>query len=127
MPQELDDSQWWLDDRVWLDLLEPLFLEDASQADRAAKLWHRLLAEIEDGPEGITRAMGCLENALRVTFPFSKTHRACRILFEMSLGDGFPPNMEPLALLSEALERTNAALERGPVSQPRRRKRSRRQ
>jgi hypothetical protein len=35
------------DDKVWLELLEPLFLKDASQADRAAKVWHRLLAEIE--------------------------------------------------------------------------------
>ena len=54
MPQELDDSQWWIDDRVWLDLLEPMLSEDSALADRAAKLWHRLLAEIESGPEGVT-------------------------------------------------------------------------
>lgn len=114
MPQELDDSQWWLDDNIWLDLFGPLFLEDSSQADHAAKLWHRLLAELEDGPEGLVRAMTCLENALRLTFPFTETHRACRILFEMSLGQDFPPDREPLALISEALKRTKAALERGP-------------
>jgi hypothetical protein len=49
MPQEPDDSQWWLDDKIWLDLFEPLFLEDAGKADCAAKLFHRLLAEIERG------------------------------------------------------------------------------
>lgn len=36
MPEELDDSQWWLDDNVWLDLFNPTFHEDSSKADRTA-------------------------------------------------------------------------------------------
>jgi hypothetical protein len=49
-----------LDDRVWLELLEPLFQEDPSQADRAAKLWHRLLAEIESGQKALREPLGAL-------------------------------------------------------------------
>lgn len=128
MPQELDDSQWWMDDNIWLDLFRPLFSEDSSQADNAAKLWRRLLAELKNGPAGIARAMSCLENALRLTFPFTETYSACRILFEMSLGGEFPPNRDPLALVAGALKRTRTALECNCKKGPKRRqKRSRRQ
>lgn len=46
MPDDQEKSQtdWWLDDRIWLDLFEPLFNENPELTDRAAKLWHRLLA-----------------------------------------------------------------------------------
>lgn len=125
MPQELDDSQWWLDDMVWLDLFNPAFHENSSKADRAAKLWHRLLAEIESGEEGATRVAWCLENALRLTFPFTDTYRACEILFQVSLGENFPPNLDSIELLTEAMKRTKAVLERASRSQSkRRRKRS---
>ena len=122
MPQELEDLQWWLDDRVWLDLFEPLFNENPELADRAAKLWHRLLAELEDGPKGVTHAMICIENALMLTFPFTDTYRACRILYQVSLGEKFPPNLDTMALLTEAMKRTRAALQRASRSQPKARK-----
>ena len=115
-----------LDDKVWLELLEPLLLKDPSQADRAAKVWHRLLAEIESGPEGVTRAAWCLEDALRLTFPFTKMYRACMILFQVSLGDDFPVKDDSLAVLSEAIVRVKRALERGPSRTAKRRKLSRR-
>lgn len=118
MPQEPEDSQWWLDDRVWLDLFEPLFNENPELADRAAKLWHRLLAELEDGSKGVTHAMICIENALMLTFPFTYTYRACRVFYQVSLGENFPPNLDTMARLTEAMKRTKAALVRGPVSQP---------
>ena len=128
MPQELDDSQWWLDDNVWLDLFNPTFHEDPSKADRAAKLFHHLLAEIESGAEGATRVAWCLENALRLTLPFTDTYRACRILFEVSLGKNFPSDLDSMDLLAEAMKRTKAALERASRSRPKkRRKHSRRQ
>lgn len=127
MPQELDDSQWWLDDQVWLDLFNPTFHEDPGKADRAAKLFHRLLAEIESGPTGATRVAWCLENALRLTFPFTDTYRACRVFFEVSLGETFPPNLDSTALLTEAMKRTKTALERASRSRPKKQsKRSRR-
>jgi len=127
VPQEPDESQWWLDDDLWLDLFTPLFWEYPELADHAAKLSHRLLDKIEDGPEGVTQAAICIENALRLTFPFTNTYHACRILFEVSLGENFPPDLDTTALLTEALRRTKAAQEQGPVSEPKRiGKRSRR-
>src|SRR5262245_17949231 len=113
-----------LDDRVWLTLLEPMLRDDPLLADLAAKLWHHLLAEIESGPEGVTRVAGSLETALRLTFPFTKTYRACMILFQVSLGDDFPPKDDSLELLSEAIARVRTALKRATRS-PRRKRTNR--
>ena len=75
----------WLDDEVWLELLEPMMMDDPTRADRAARLWSYLLSEIDSGPEGVVRARQCLENALRVTFPFSQTCRKCRSEYERAI------------------------------------------
>ena len=122
MPDETEEWKW-LGDKVWLDLLEPILFEDSALADRAAKLWHYLLLEIESGPEGVTRAAVCLENALRLTFPFTTTYQACMILFQESLGDDFPAKDDSLAVLSEAIVRVKAALRRAERSHRDRRRR----
>jgi hypothetical protein len=118
MTQEPDESQWWLDDQVWLDLFSWLFSEDSSKADIAAKLWHRLLMEIDSGGEGVTRVQSCLENALRLTFPYTETYHLCRRLYQSSLSDDSPPNGKPIALLTEAIKRTTDSLETPGASPP---------
>jgi hypothetical protein len=118
MTQEPDESQWWLDDQVWLDLFSWLFSEDSSKADIAAKLWHRLLMEIESGEEGVIRVQSCLENALRLTFPYTETYHLCRRLYQSSLSADSPPNGEPIALLTEAIKRTTDTLETPCASRP---------
>lgn len=95
------------DDTVWLDLFEPLFFaEDTGVAERVAKLLDHLLTEIDRGPEGITNAALSIEKALRLIFPFTRTGRACMILFQVSLGKDFPAQKDSLAVLSEAMKRT---------------------
>jgi hypothetical protein len=126
MPQELIDSQPWADERVWLELFQPLFAEDGNLADRAAKLFDYLSLEIENGPNGTTRVGICLENALRLIFPYTSVGRTCMILFQVSLGKDFPPQPDTLATLTEAMKRTKTALERGPDRSRQRRKQSRR-
>ena len=81
---------------------------------------------IESGPEGVTRAAWCLEDALWLTFPFTKMYKACMILFQESLGDDFPVKDDSLAVLSEVIVRVKTALERGPSRNAKRRKPSRR-
>ena len=111
MPDEI--KEWkWLSDQVWLDLLEPMLSDDSALADRAAKLWHYLMVEIESGPEGITNAAVCLENALRLTFPFTTTYQTCMALFQESLGDDFPAKENSLEVLSEAIVRVRTARKR---------------
>jgi hypothetical protein len=112
MRQEPDESEWWLDDYVWLDLFSWLFLEDPITADSTARLWHRLILELRSGPEGVTRARSCLENALRLTFPFTETYQVCRSLYQISLSDEFPVTSEPMALLTEAMRRNKDVLKK---------------
>jgi hypothetical protein len=119
-----ETEEWkWLGDKVWLDLLEPMLFEDSALADRAAKLWHYLLLEIESGPDGVTNAAVCLENALRLTFPFTTIYQACMILFQESLGDDFPVKDDSLEVLSEAIVRVKAALRRAECSHQSKRRR----
>lgn len=121
MPDLEDKSkkELWRDERVWLELFQPLFAEDGDLADRAAKLLDYLILEIENGPMGRTHVGICLENAFRLIFPYTTTGRACMILFQVSLGKDFPPQRDSLATLTEAIKTTKAALERGPVKRPR--------
>ena len=115
MPDEKE--KWkWLSDQVWLDLLEPMMHEDPNLADRAAQLWHYLLVQIESGPDGVTNAAVCLENALRLTFPFTSTYQACMTLFQETLSGDFPTKEDSLEVLSEAIVRVRTALKRAARS-----------
>ena len=60
-------------------------MEDEAQAERAARLFHRLLAEIDKGREGITDVRSCLGNGRRVAFPFTMFAHDCEMLFRESL------------------------------------------
>jgi len=99
-----------LDERVWLELFQPLFAGDGDLAERTAKLVDNLLLELDKGPMGVTRVGICLENALRLIFPYTPVGRACMILFQVSLDKNFPPKPDTLATLTEAMKRTKAAL-----------------
>ena len=78
------------DDDAWRDLFENAFFEDSALADKAAKLWHYLLSEIQDGEGGVNRARDWLEHSIRLTFPYTETFRACRERFEAALGEEAP-------------------------------------
>jgi hypothetical protein len=82
--QKSDDDQWYLDDNLWLDLLTPLIDEDDSQAERAARLLHKLIQEIQK-PDGAFHVQCCLENGRRVIFPYTRFANDCKRLFIESL------------------------------------------
>ena len=125
MPHKRDDSQQF-DDSVWLDLFSPLhYASDTDVADRVARLLDYLWLEFENGgPTGAGNVVGSIENALRLIFPFTAIGKTCWILFLVSLGKDFPAKPDEFAMLSEAMKRTRAALEHGPVKVKQRRKQS---
>ena len=94
-----------MNDNDFLELFDATFLEDPALAERAAKLWHYLLTEIERGPEGITQARNWLEQAIRHTFPFTRTYFLCRELFEDSLAEGSEAPLAALMKLKAESER----------------------
>jgi hypothetical protein len=82
--KQLEDPQWYDDDNLWLDLLTPLIDEDDSQAERAARLLHKLITEIQK-PDGAFHVQCCLENGRRVVFPYTRFANDCKRLFIESL------------------------------------------
>jgi hypothetical protein len=82
--QKPEDDEWYYDDNLWLDLLGPLIDEDDTQAERAARLLHKLIQEIQK-PDGAFHVQCCLENGRRVIFPYTKFANDCKILFIESL------------------------------------------
>lgn len=116
MPYKRDISNEF-DDSVWLDLFAPLhYAPDTDIADRVARLLDYLSLELENGGAmGATNVGVSIENALRLIFPFTRFGRACMILFLVSLGKDFPAKPDTLAMVSEAMKRTRAALERASV------------
>jgi hypothetical protein len=89
--QKADDSHWYIEDDLWLDLLRPLIADDDAQAERAARLFHRLAKELkENGPDGAYRVRCCLENARRVVFPFTRFAHDCEMLFRESSTSPIP-------------------------------------
>ena len=76
-------------DEIWLEIFEAAFLDNPDVAVKAARLCHYLLIQIESGPQGITNAKQCLENGIRLVFPFTASYKACRDQFEASLADRF--------------------------------------
>jgi hypothetical protein len=82
--QKPEDDQWYYDDNLWLDLLTPLIDEDDSQAERAARLLHKLIQEIQK-PDGAFHVQCCLESGRRVIFPYTRFANDCKVLFIESL------------------------------------------
>jgi hypothetical protein len=93
--QKPDDEQWYDDDDLWLDLLGPLIDEDDSQAERAARLLHKLINEIQK-PDGAFHVQCCLENGRRVIFPYTKFANDCKRLFIESLDKPGPLTLAQL-------------------------------
>ena len=72
----------------WLHVFEAAFQEDPKLAENAARLWQRLLNEIEAGPDGLRNARECLQSAIRGAYLYTDAFRLCRDQFEASLNGG---------------------------------------
>jgi hypothetical protein len=79
--QKPEDSPWYYDDDLWLDLIGEL---DDSQAEHMARLLHLLIKKIQK-PNGAFKVRCCLENGRRVIFPFTPFGNECKLLFIESL------------------------------------------
>jgi hypothetical protein len=98
--QKAADSEWLSLDEKLLDLLKTTFIGDEGQAERAMRLLHRLVKELESGSKG--RVGNSLNNAQRLAFCFTRFHRDCwRFYREVVLE---LPESEANELISEITE-----------------------
>ena len=107
---------------IWFDLFFPSLHGDSTKAERVAKLFHSLIVDIENNPEGALCAIECLETALAVAFSFTPMYRTCHILFQASLGSDFPTGLDSMEQVAEAMRRVSAAIKRAETRRRTRRK-----
>lgn len=103
---------------IWLDLLMPALQEESVKAEQTARLFHSLLVEIENNPQGSLHAIECLETALAVAFSFTPIYPTSHILFQASLDEDFLAGLDSTERLMEAMRRVKAELKRDSRSQP---------
>ena len=70
------------DDETWM-IFEPLFLEDATAAEKTARLWQAMITELDNGE--VTHVRNCLETAIRLYYPYTESFRESRDTFEASI------------------------------------------
>jgi hypothetical protein len=109
MPQEPEQPEWLYQDSTWLDLLRELFQQYDGQAERAMRLFHRLIDELENGSK--STVITSLENARQLAFCFTQFHYKCWCLYRHSLS---LPEPEANALLERITETMRAAQEGRP-------------
>lgn len=110
MQNELTEPDWPTEEE-WLDIFEPAFGPDPDRAEIAALVWNRLLNFIREGKRGNERAMEILDDALRLTYPFTASFQLAYQHWRLWLSSGeIPPAEEPETLLAHSIERARAAI-----------------
>lgn len=101
----------WPNDEDWLDIFEPAFGDDPDRAEVAGLVWNRLLDFVKQGNTGSDRALEILDDALRLTYPFTASFRLAYQHWRLWLSSGeILPDDEPETLLSQSIERAKAAI-----------------
>jgi hypothetical protein len=101
----------WPDDENWLEILTPALINDPERAEMVALIWRNLVDCLKDGKRGIERADAILNDALRMTYPFTASYQLAYRHWQLCLSSGAaPPSDEPQSLLSESIGRVNAAV-----------------
>jgi hypothetical protein len=102
--QELEQPEWLYQDETWLDLLRDTFQQYDGQAERAMRLFHRLIDELEKGSK--STVITSLESARRLAFCCTQFHHECWRFYRHSLD---LPEAEGNALLECFTEEMRAA------------------
>jgi hypothetical protein len=98
----------WPDDEAWLVFLEPAFESDPETAGSAANMWDYLLDQLGKGRAGRKRVREALEQALKLTYPFTPEFEKAYEHWRLSLQGDMPADDEPLQLLQAAIDRVKS-------------------
>jgi hypothetical protein len=79
-------------------------------AEHVAHIWFALLEHLGRGPEGLRDARSILKQALRLTYPFTASHRLAYRHYRLSLSGCVKPADEPEALLGGSIKRARAQI-----------------
>ena len=121
--KECDCENLLVDHETWTVILELVLCNNSDTAESLASLLFIIKESIEDGPKGVKRATSTLLDGISLVYLYTNIHKAALNLYLLWLTGHLKPQDEPLQLISTAIERGMAEVERAAAAK--RRKKSR--
>ena len=103
-------KRFWPDEDEWLDFFREHLCGRPELAEHVARIWFALLEHHDQGPEGIRNARFIINQALRLTYPFTRSYRLAYRHYLLSLTGYVKPEDEPEPLLKTSIARARASI-----------------
>ena len=105
----------WPDEDEWLDTFREYLCGHPELAEHVARIWFALIEHLSvnsetGGPEGVRNARFILNQALRLTYPFTRSYRLAYRHYLLSLTGQVKPEDEPEHLLKTSIARMKASI-----------------
>jgi len=105
----------WPDEDEWLDTFREYLCGHPELAEHVARIWFALIEHLSvnsetGGPEGVRNARFILNQALRLTYPFTRSYRLAYRHYLLSLSGQVKPEDEPVHLLKASIARMRASI-----------------
>src|SRR3984885_1384282 len=100
----------WPDEDEWLDTFREYLCGHPDLAEHVARVWFALIEHLGEGPEGVRNARFILNQALRLTYPFTRSYRLAYRHYLLSLTGFVKPEDEPEQLLKASIARMKASI-----------------
>jgi hypothetical protein len=114
--KECDYENLLVDHETWAVILEPVLCNNSNTAESLASLLFTIKESIEDGPGGVKRAINTLLDGISLVYVYTDIHKAALNLYLIWLTGHLKPQDEPLKLISRAIERGMAEVERAAAA-----------
>jgi hypothetical protein len=100
----------WPDEDEWLDFFREHLCGHPELGEQVARIWFALIEHLGQGPEGVRNARFILSQALRLTYPFTRSYRLAYRHYLLSLTGYVKPEDEPEHLLKASIARAKASI-----------------
>ena len=100
----------WPDEDEWLDFFREHLCGHPELAEHVARIWFALIEHHDQGQEGVRNARFILNQAMRLTYPFTRSYRLAYRHYLLSLSGYVKPEDEPAHLLKASIARMRASI-----------------
>jgi hypothetical protein len=100
----------WPDEDEWLDFFREYLCGHPELGEHVARIWFALIEHLGQGPEGVRDARFILKQAMRLTYPFTRSYRLAYRHYLLSLTGQVKPEDEPEHLLKASIARAKAQI-----------------
>jgi hypothetical protein len=112
-----------IDRESWSLVLEPALCNAPQIAEAFARLLFTIKVAIESGADGVKEAREMLMEGIEVTYLYTNVHKTSFKLYLLSLTGHLKPQDEPTQIISEAIKRGMAEVERASATERKNKKR----